>query len=334
MKLDAALAPGDLREVPALAEAAEGVGFAAVWTSETQHDPFLSLALVAEHTRRLGFGTAVTIGFARSPTVLAHTAWDLARASGGRFVLGLGTQVRPHIERRYGMSWPASPVGAMREYILGLRAVWQAWQTGEQLNQRGEFYRLTLMTPFFSPGPIEYPSIPIYLAGVNPTLIRLAGECADGLHTHPLHSVRYLREVVHPALREGAARAGRESSRVVVSASVLTVTEDAEAAFARSQIAFYASTPSYRPVLDLHGWGELADRLSALARRGAWPEMAAQVDDEMLQTFAVVADPGSLAEALRIRYDGLVDRVTLYLPFAPSVRDSFWKGLVAHLGGE
>jgi probable F420-dependent oxidoreductase len=333
MKLDAALAPASLRDVPAQAAAAEALGFDAIWTSETQHDPFLSLALVAEHASRLRFGTAVAIGFARSPTVLAHTAWDLAAASGGRFMLGLGTQVRPHIERRFGLAWPASPVNAMREYINGLRAVWHTWQTGERLNYRGEVYRLTLMTPFFSPAPIDCPPIPIYLAGVNRGLIQLAGECADGLHAHPLHSARYLREIVHPALRDGAAGAGRDAGLVDVSASVFTVTEPAEADFARSQIAFYASTPSYRPVMELHGWESVADRLSALARRGAWMEMPEQIDDEMLQTFAVVADPGALAGVLRDRYDGLVDRVTLYLPFRPGERDSFWKDLATGLAG-
>jgi probable F420-dependent oxidoreductase len=333
VRLDAAIAPDSLRDVAPQAAAAEAFGFDAVWTSETQHDPFLSLALVSEHTTRLSFGTAVAISFARSPTVLAHTAWDLAGASGGRFLLGLGTQVRPHIERRFGLSWPASPVNALREYIQGLRAIWHAWQTGERLNYRGEVYHLTLMTPFFSPGPIEQPAIPIYLAGVNRGLIQLAGECADGLHAHPLHSARYLREVVRPALHDGAARVGRDAGRVDVSVSVFTVSDPAEADFARSQIAFYASTPSYRPVLELHGWGELADRLSALARRGAWADMPAEVNDEMLRTFAVVADSGELAGALRERYDGLVDRVTVYRPFRPGERDTFWKDLVIGLAG-
>lgn len=331
MKLDAALAPISLRDVPAQAAAAEALGFDSVWTSETQHDPFLPLALVAEHTTRLRFGTAVAIGFARSPTVLAHTAWDLAGASGGRFMLGLGTQVRPHIERRFGLAWPPSPVNALREYIQALRAVWHSWQTGDRLNYRGEIYRLTLMPPFFSPAPIEHPSIPIYLAGVNRGLIQLAGECADGLHTHPLHSARYLREVVHPALRDGASRAGRDAGLVDVSASVFAVTDPAEADFARSQIAFYASTPSYRPVMELHGWGEAADRLGTLARHGAWTEMPAEINEEMLGTFAVVAAPGELAGALRQRYHGLVNRLTLYLPFRPGESDSFWKDLAVGL---
>ena len=333
MKLDAALAPASLREVPSHAAAAEAVGFDAIWTSETQHDPFLPLGLVAEHTTKLQFGTAIAIGFARSPTVLAHTAWDLAAASGGRFLLGLGTQVRPHIERRFGMAWPESPASALRELILALRAIWNTWQTGERLNFRGQTYRLTLMTPFFSPPPMEHLSIPIYLAGVNRALCRVAGEVADGLHAHPLHSAEYLRQVVRPALQEGTDSAGREAKDVALSVSVLTVTDPTEADFIRSQIAFYASTPSYRPVMALHGWGEAADHLSALARRGLWAEMPAVIDDEMLGTFAVVAGGGDLAQALRQRYSGLVDRVTLYLPFRPGERDTFWRSLRRELGG-
>ena len=331
MKLDGALAPASLREVPSLAAAAEAVGFDAIWTSETQHDPFLPLGLVAAHTTRLHFGTAIAIGFARSPTVLAHTAWDLAAASGGRFLLGLGTQVRPHVERRFGSAWPSSPSGALRELVLSLRAIWNTWQTGERLNFRGEVYRLTLMTPFFSPAPMENPSIPIYLAGVNRAMCRLAGEVADGLHAHPLHSAEYLRQVVRPALYDGADSAGREVEDISLSVSVLTVTDPSQEAFVRSQIAFYASTPSYRPVMALHGWAGAADRLGALARRGAWAEMPAVIDLDMLRTFAVVAAEGDLAQALRDRYGGLADRVTLYLPFRVGERDDFWRNLARDL---
>ena len=331
MILDAALAPASLRDVPSLAAAAEALGFDAVWTSETQHDPFLPLGLVAERTTRLRFGTAVAIGFARSPTVLAHTAWDLAAASGGRFLLGLGTQVRAHVERRFGMPWPSSPARALRELILSLRAIWNTWQTGERLNFRGQVYRLTLMTPFFSPPPVEAVSIPIYLAGVNRALCRLTGEVADGLHVHPLHSAAYLRQVVLPAVRDGAKSAGRGARDVALSTAVLTVTDPAEEDFVRSQIAFYASTPSYRPVMALHGWDDAADRLSGLARRGAWAEMPAVVDTEMLRTFAVVAPPDDMAQALHDRYDGLADRLTLYHPFRPGERDDFWQRLVQGL---
>ena len=210
MYLDASLPPVSLKDVPAIAVAAERMGFDALWSTETTHDPFLPGALVAEHTQRLYFGTAVAIAFARSPATLAYTAWDLAQASSGRFILGLGTQVKAHVERRFGMPWPASVVGKLREQIAAIRAFWQTWQSGERLNFRGEYYKLTLMSPFFNPGPIPYPEVPIYLAGVNSGLARLAGECAAGFHAHPFHSPRYLREIVLPAIEQGAVKpAGR-----------------------------------------------------------------------------------------------------------------------------
>lgn len=328
MKVDANLPPVSLSDAAAIGRAAEHVGFAGIWSSETQHDPFLPLALIANETRELELGTAVAIGFARSPATLAYTAWDLAALSGGRFTLGLGTQVRAHIERRFGMPWPESPVGKLREMIGAVRALWQAWQDGERLNYRGEYYKLTLMTPFFNPGPIDSPRIPIFLAGVNPGMIALCGEVGDGLHAHPLHSERYLREVIHPALEEGAHRSGRQSGEIQLSVSTFMVTDDAEADFVRSQIAFYASTPAYRRVLALHGWEARAEELSALARRQEWAAMASLVDDEMLATFALVAPAEAMGSAILERYDGLVDRVTPYLPFVPGEREAFWTRLV------
>ncbi len=331
MKIDGALAPTALSEVPPIARAAEAIGFDTLWVSETQHDPFLPGALIAEHTQSLGFGTAVAIAFARSPANLAYTAWDLAQASGGRFILGLGTQVKAHIERRFGMPWPASPVSKLREQIAAVRAFWQAWQTGEPLNLRSEEYKLTLMTPFFNPGPIAHPEIPIYIAGVNTGLARLAGEAADGFVVHPLHTVRYLKEVLLPAIQTGAAGAGRPREAVKISVSAFTVTHPAEALFVRQQVAFYASTPSYRAVMALHGWAAEAEALSALASRKKWEEMPGLITDEMLEAFAVVADPQSLPARLRERYHGLADHLALYLPFIPGERDNFWAGLVAAL---
>lgn len=331
MKFDANLAPGSLTDVPRLAQAAERVGFDAVWTSETKHDPFLPLALTAEHTNQLRFGTAIAVAFARSPSILAYTAWDLAAASGGRFLLGLGTQIRPHIERRFGMRWPESPVGKLREMVQGMRALWNTWQHGENLNHRGEYYKLTLMTPFFNPGPIAKPEIPIYLAGVNTGLCRLAGEVADGLHGHPLHTVRYLKEMVRPALDAGAERAEREPGEVKLSVTAFVVTDEAEAEEVRSQIAFYASTPSYRPVLELHDWGDAADELSSMARRGQWEGMPTVIDDEMLEEFAIVADEEELGAALRERYEGVVDRLNLYLPFTDERSEGFWQRVASQL---
>jgi len=331
MLLDANLPPVTLRQIPALAQAAENIGFSALWSTETLHDPFLPLGLIAEHSQRLHFGTAVAVAFARSPATLAYTAWDLADSSRGRFILGLGTQVRAHIVRRFGMSWPDSPAGKLREMIGAIRALWEAWQEGGPLSFQGEHYNLNLMTPFFNPGPIDHPHVPIYIAGVNTGLCRLAGEVADGMLAHPYHSVRYLQEVVRPAVAAGAARAGRDPALIHVAVTALVATTQDEAEFARSQIAFYASTPSYRPVMALHGWGEVADQLRALARGGEWGEMGGRITDEMLHTFAVVASEDELAATLRRRYAGLADRLSLYLPFSPGERDNFWRNLAAEL---
>jgi probable F420-dependent oxidoreductase len=326
--LDAGLPPVRLEAISAIAQAAETMGFDALWSTETQHDPFLPGALIAERTHRLHFGTAIAIAFARSPATLAYTAWDLAQASHGRFILGLGTQVKAHIERRYGMAWPESPVGKLREQVAAIRAFWRCWQTGEHLNFRGSHYKLTLMTPFFNPGPVEYPDIPIFIAGVNTGLARLAGETADGYHVHPLHTRRYLAEVILPAIEEGAVRVGRSRSDVQVCVTTFTAWSEEERRFVRQHISFYASTPSYRAVMALHGWQETAENLSALASRGLWEEMPGLIDDEMLETFAVLAPPEELASAFKKRYAGLVDRLALYIPFIPGERDPFWQALV------
>lgn len=326
MRLDASLGfETPLAEVPRLAREAEAAGVAALWTAETSHDPFLPLALAAEHTERLELGTAIAVAFARSPTAVAATAWDLARLSRGRFLLGLGTQVRAHVERRFGMPWSGHPVSQLREFVAVLRAAWAAWQSGERPSFRGEHYRLTLMSPFFDPGPIDHPAIPVYLAGVGAGMTALAGEVADGLIVHPLHSRAYLADVVLPAVAGGAARADRHRSAVTVAGSVILATDEAEAAAARRTISFYASTPTYRPVLEHHGWTDVADALSAHARRGRWDDMSALVTDEMLETFAVVARPTDVRRALQLRAEGLLDRVAPYQAFGSSV----WRALRA-----
>jgi probable F420-dependent oxidoreductase len=284
--------------------------------------------LIAETTSRLMFGTAIAVAFARSPATMAYTAWDLAQASGGRFMLGLGTQVKGHIERRFGMAWPESPVKKLREQIEVLRAIWRTWQTGEPLNVRGEYYKITLMSPFFNPGPIDRPRIPIYIAGVNTGLANLAGEVADGFVVHPFHSPHYLREVIVPALEAGARKSGRLRADIAVFVTVFIATTPEEREFARQQIAFYASTPSYRPVMALHGWKAAAERLSSLASHGRWSEMPALIGDHMLEVFATVADPADLPGLLKERYAGLADRLALYLPFLPGERDRFWKAFL------
>jgi len=327
MKFDAVLPPIGLKDVPALAKAAQEIGFNALWTQETQHDPFLPCALIAEHTTHLHFGTAIAVSFARSPANIAYTAWDLAAQSNGRFILGLGTQVKAHIERRFGQQWPESVTGKLREQIQIIRAFWDCWQNGTKLNFRGEYYKITLMSPFFNAGAIENPNIPIYVAGVNPGLAKLAGERCDGFHVHPFHSVRYLKEVMIPAIQEGAAKERRQREDVAVSVTAFAATTPEEINFARAQISFYASTPSYRPVMDLHGWSDAAERLSFHAAHGEWAEMPMLITDEMLSEFCALTDEDKLADELKKRYDGIADRLTLYSPFVPAEKDKWWKKL-------
>ena len=341
MKLDAALPPVGLKDIPAISKAAEEIGFDALWTQETQHDPFLPCALIAEHSAQLHFGTAVAISFGRSPATLAYTAWDLAAQSGGRFILGLGTQVKAHIERRFGMPWPESPVKKLREQIEVIRAFWDCWQNGTKLNYRGEYYKVTLMSPFFQPPPLlPSPSgrgaggeglIPIYVAGVNTGLAKLAGELCQGFHVHPFHSVRYLSEVMLPAIEEGLNKANRKRQEISILANAFIATTPEEMNFARAQLSFYASTPSYRSVMDLHGWGGVAEKLSAHAARGEWIEMPMLITDEMLHEFCLVTEDEKLASELKKRYEGVADRLTLYIPFVPGERDAWWKSLASQI---
>src|SRR5688572_2542603 len=325
MKFDAALPPTGLKDVPAIAKAADDIEFDALWTQETRHDPFLPCALIAEHSTRLNFGTAVAVSFARSPANLAYTAWDLAAQSNGRFILGLGTQVKAHIERRFGQQWPESVTGKLREQIQVIRVLWDCWQNGTKLNFRGEYYKITLMSPFFNAGAIENPNIPIYVAGVNTGLAKLAGEICDGFHAHPFHSVRYLKEVLMPAIEEGAAKERRQRKDIAVSVTAFVATTPEEMNFARAQISFYASTPSYRSVMNLHGWSGVAEKLSVHAARGDWAEMPMLISDEMLNEFCLVTEEDKLADELKKRYDGIADRLTLYTPFVPGERDERWR---------
>jgi probable F420-dependent oxidoreductase len=327
MDFDLQILSGNLMDIPALARTAEEIGFQTMWLSETQHDPFLPGPLVAEHTNRLRYGTAVAISFARSPAVLAYSAWDLAQASQGRFILGLGTQVKGHIERRFGMPWPDSVVGKLREQIGVIRALWDNWQTGKPLRYRGEYHKAILMTPFFNPGPIEYPHIPIFTAGVNTGLARLAGEAADGFIAHPYHTPDYLSRVVLPSISDGADIASRDISEIKMFVSAFAATNETEVELARQQIAFYASTPTYRSVMAHHGWTHVAEELSSLAAQKKWTEMPQLVNDEILETIAVVSSPEALPAALLQRYRGIADHLALYLPFIPGERDEFWRGL-------
>jgi probable F420-dependent oxidoreductase len=326
MKIDVGILAPNLLDIPNVARAAEDLGFAGLWTSETQHDPFLPLALAAEHTSRIELGTAIAVAFPRSPTILAHIAWDLANASRGRFILGLGTQVKAHIERRFGMTWE-SPAPKLREMILAMRALWQAWQGDGKINFRGEFYKITLMTPFFNPGEIDYPDIPIYIAGVNEHLCRVAGELCQGFHVHPFHTPEYIRQVVLPNIKLGAEKTNRSRADVQLASSIFIATNDDERELVRQQISFYASTPSYKAVLDVHGWGEVNEKLGALAARGKWSEMTAFITDDILNEVAIIAPADEISARIKQKYAGLLDRVALYLPFAPE--DAMWKKLAS-----
>ncbi len=316
-----------------LAESAAAAGFDGFWTAEVDHDPFLPLAVAADRGVSMTLGTAIAVAFARSPMTLAHTAWDLAAATGGRFVLGLGTQIRAHVVGRFAMPWSA-PVGRMRDFVGALRAIWTSWQTGERLRYRSDKYRLSLMTPFFDPGPMGHPDVPIYLAAVGPGMARLVGEVADGIHVHPFHTRRYLDEVVVPAIVAGATKAERETDTISFVAPLFVVTgrDDQEteraAAITRSQIAFYASTPAYAPVLETHGW-DVGERLNAMSKRGEWEAMADLVDDEMLQEVAVVAAPDQVAGEILERCRGIVGRVGLYPAGPLDALDPLWLEIVA-----
>ncbi|HEU5088759.1 MAG TPA: TIGR03617 family F420-dependent LLM class oxidoreductase [Roseiflexaceae bacterium] len=332
MKLDASLVvdAAHMRDAGTIAQAAEAVGFDALWTSETKYNGFLPLVIAAEHTQRIKLGTAVAIAFPRSPMITAQLAWDMQALSGGRFLLGLGTQVKAHIERRYGVAWEA-PVPRLRDYILALRAVWEAWQGDGRLRYEGRFYKLSLMTPFFNPGPIADPHIPIYVAGVNEGLARLAGELCQGFHVHPFHSVAYINQVVRPQVALGAAKAGRTLQDVQLASAVFVITgpddraRESMRAFAREQIAFYASTPTYRVVLECHGWQDVGEELSRMAAAKQWGQMASRISDEMLAVFAVEAPLDQVGQALRDRYDGVLDRVFAYMPYIPGPLDHVWR---------
>ena len=322
MKLDAGI--GGIESAAQRAAEAEAAGYAGVFTAETGSDPFLPLLLAAEATERVDLVTAIAVAFARSPMTTAATANDIHRASGGRFILGLGSQIKPHIERRFSMPW-SKPAARMREFISALHAIWESWNEGTKLDFRGEFYTHTLMTPFFNPGPNPHGRPKVYLAAVGDLMTAVAGEVTDGILVHPFTTERYLREVTLPGLEKGAAKVGRPVDEIDVVGPVFVVTGDDEGQrksaddFVRNQIAFYGSTPAYRPVLELHGWGDLQTELNTLSKQGEWVQMAALIDDDMLNTFAIVADsPAEIAPALLERYGGVIDRVSFYSSWNPN----------------
>jgi probable F420-dependent oxidoreductase len=319
MKIDAGLLVADMKQIPVRVRELEEAGFDGCFTFEGPHEPFMPLVLAAEHSK-LEIGTGLAIAFARTPMTVANLAHDLQHFSGGRFWLGLGSQIKPHVEARYSMPW-SQPVRRMKEFVRALRAILANWNTNEKLNFRGEFYTHTLMPPIFNPGPSKGGVPPIYLGGVGPKMTEAAGEVADGMLLHPFHTQRSLAEVMLPNLRRGLATSERQLSDFEVCAQVLVVTGKDEAGFenaramTRNQIAFYASTPAYRSVLEVEGRGELQPELRQLTKGGRWHEMASMVDDELLSRIAVVGTPSEVAETLHDRYGSLAGRLAFASPF-------------------
>jgi probable F420-dependent oxidoreductase len=319
MKVDQMSYIPSVIEAGRLASAADAFGYDGFWTTETQSDPFLACGVAAQAAQRVEIGTGIAVAFGRNPLTVALQANDVQLLSGGRFLLGLGSQVKPHIERRYSMQW-SHPAPRMREFILAIRAIWKAWETGEKLDFRGDFYTHTLMTPFFNPGPNPRGNPKVVLAAVGPKMTEVAGEVADGVFCHSFGTERYLREMTLPALRRGAKKAGRSLDGFELLAPGFVIARDSEeeraagVEFVRSQIGFYGSTPAYRPVLELHGWGPLQEELNTLTKQGAWDRLGSVISDEMVDAFAVVGTPEEAAAEVLRRYGDVATRITLALP--------------------
>jgi len=309
MLVDSALTATDLMKVPEAARRIEAAGYDGIYTFEGQHDALFPLLLAAEHTERVQLTTAVVIAFARNPMTLAQAAYDLQLASRGRFNLGLGTQIRPHIEKRYSMEW-SKPVERMRELVLAIRAIWARWHEGTKLDFRGDFYTHTLMTPFFDPGPSPYGVPRIFLGGVGPRMTEVAGEVADGFMVHPFSTEKFMRETTLPALERGLAKSGRTRADLEVAFPLMMATDDAQRNALRPRLAFYGSTPAYKVVLDAHGWGDLQPELNRLSKTGDWAAMASLITDEIVDTFAICGAPEEIGALAQKRYGDLVQRVS------------------------
>ena len=329
-------APLDFSRIGADAQLVEALGYDALMVEETKDDPFVIMALAAQATTTLGLGTAVAIAFPRSPTSMAMSAWSIQKLSRGRFPLGLGPQVRAHIERRYGMA--SSPAGPwMRDYIGALRAVWDCWQNGRTLDFQSEHYRLNLMVPLFDPGPIENPEIPIHLAAVNTVMCRVAGEVADGIRPHPVCTPSYIRDVMLPEVRAGAAKSRRSLDDFKVSIKPLLAVAPGEEELlgkirdARSRIAFYASTPAYRAAFVHLGLDALADEAKLLSRAQRWEELPALISDEVLAQFVTIGTYDVIGERLLERYGDIVTNAEFSIPVRDDVERETLGGLVRDL---
>src|SRR5689334_22099762 len=320
MKVDGGVMGETLDGIAGRAKELEAIGYDGLLTAETSHDPFFPALIAAEHTEHIEIGTGIAVAFARNPMNLASIGYDLQQFSQGRFILGLGSQIKAHIEKRFSMPW-SHPAARMREMVLAMRAIWHTWNDGEKLDFRGDFYTHTLMTPFFNPGPSKYATPKVFLAAVGEKMTEVAGEVCDGIIIHGFTTERYVREVTLPALERGLAKGGKSRSDIEVSGPLFVVTGEDEKALqdaaraTRQQIAFYGSTPAYRGVLELHGWGELQPELNTLSKQGEWVKMGELIDDDVLNAFAVVAEPDGIAPELVKRYAGVVDRCSFYAPY-------------------
>ena len=338
MRVDGGIG-NDLHQAPAQAKELEAAGYSGAWTAETSHDPFFPLLLAAEHTETLELGTSIAVAFARNPMTLANIGWDLQAYSKGRFILGLGSQIKPHITKRFSMEW-SHPAARMREMVLAMRAIWDTWENGTPLAFRGDFYTHTLMTPFFTPDRADlagFGTPKIFLAGVGELMTEVAGEVCDGFICHGFTTEKYLREVTLPALQRGRAKAGKSMDGFEIVGPSFIVTGNTEpemqqaAAGTRQQIAFYGSTPAYKGVLDIHGWGGLQEELNSLSKQGKWVEMGNLINDEILNTFAVVGSPEQVAPELKRRYDDVIQRISFYAPYKSDPER--WRRVISDLQG-
>ena len=336
LKVDGAVS-SQLANIAKAASTLERRGYDCCWTAEINHDPFLPLVLAAEHTTNIELGTSIAVAFARNPMSVANIGWDLQAYSQGRFLLGLGSQVQAHIEKRFSMPW-SQPVRRMREFVLALHEIWSCWRDGTRLGFEGDFYTHKLMTPMFTPEPQPHAFPKIFVAAVGEAMTEMCGEVADGMLAHAFTTKRYFEEVTTPALLRGMQRAGRQRSEFALSAPIFVVTGNDESELAacavgtRKQIAFYGSTPAYRKVLELHGWGELHTELHRLSRAGEWDAMGSLIDDEILEAFAVVAPLDEVADKIRDRCDGVIDRVLVGFP--SSVPEDTVCAVVQELRGQ
>ncbi len=336
MKVDAGGYAATIDAAGEAAVQAEADGYDGWFAVETQIDPFLGCAIAAERTERLEIGTGIAVAFARNPMTVALQANDVQALSGGRFILGLGSQIKPHITRRYSMEW-SKPAARMREFVEAIRAIWKTWETGEPLNFEGEFYTHTLMAPFFDPGPNPHGNPKVMVAAVGPLMTKTAGAVADGILVHGFSTERYLKEATLPQLEKGFAEAGRTIDGFEITAPAFVATgetdEQIESAIAaiRQQIGFYGSTPAYKPVLELHGWGDLGEELKAMTKKGEWDRLNEMIDDEVLNTFAVVGAPGEAIAEVKRRYGDIATRITLVVP--PERDAERWAQLFAELRG-